>query len=254
MLLMGTEEEKALEIAKRIIEKVRVNFMGEKEMTLSFGVATLNSEQSHVKKVISDAEDMLGRNKMFIEGSIQNSMIVSMQRAILERDLETEEHTKRMASLVARFANFIGLERNEIETLQLLATLHDIGKIGIPDKILLKKGSLTKKEWETMKRHSEMGHHIVTAVKTLSHIGEYILHHHEKWDGTGYPDGIEGEEIPMLCRILSIVDAYDVMTHERPYKKAFTKDDAIAEIERCSGTQFDPEIAEKFVLFIISND
>ena len=155
-----------------------------------------------------------------------------------------------MMLMAKEFAEFIGMDEDQKNTLMLLATLHDIGKIGMPDKILLKKGKLTKAQWETMKKHCEIGRNIVGGISTFNHIGDYILHHHEKWDGTGYPDGLSGEDIPKICRALSIIDAYDVMTHERPYKEAFSHEDAVKEIKRCSGSQFDPDLADLFMQFI----
>ena len=138
------------------------------------------------------------------------------------------------------------MSRDELDELCLLSVLHDIGKIGITDKILLKPAKLSDDEWKEMKKHSEIGYHIAAASNELSSIAEYILSHHERWDGNGYPQGLKGSEIPKLSRIIAVIDTYDVITHERPYKKVMSRNDALTEIKRCSGTQFAPDIAEAF--------
>ena len=141
----------------------------------------------------------------------------------------------------------LGLTPNELGDLQLLSKLHDIGKIGIDDRILNKPGKLSEEEWQLMKQHPEIGRKIAMSTPQLEHIAEYILCHHERWDGAGYPMGLKGQEIPVLSRILSIADAIDAMTEDRVYRKAMTYEAAIREIERNAGTQFDPEITRLFV-------
>jgi HD-GYP domain-containing protein (c-di-GMP phosphodiesterase class II) len=145
----------------------------------------------------------------------------------------------------------LGLSEERLNDLQLLARFHDLGKVGIPDSILFKPGPLTREEFQEMKRHCEIGHRIALSLTDLAPIADFILKHHEHWDGRGYPLGLSGEDIPLECRILSIVDAYDTMTSERPYKGSVSHEDAIAELKRCAGTQFDPELVERFVALMI---
>jgi len=131
--------------------------------------------------------------------------------------------------------------------MRLLAQFHDIGKVGIPDRILFKPGPLTPQEIEEMRKHCEIGHRIALSAPDLVPIADWILKHHEWWNGQGYPLGLKGEEIPLECRILSIVDAYDAMTNNRPYRKALPHQVAMEELIKCSGTQFEPHLVQELV-------
>jgi HD-GYP domain-containing protein (c-di-GMP phosphodiesterase class II) len=144
-------------------------------------------------------------------------------------------------------AQAAGLGDGDREDLPLLVALHDIGKIVIPVDILNKRGPLAAEEWETVKKHTEIGYRIANSTPQLSSIAEAILAHHERWDGTGYPAGLAGEAIPLLARIIAIVDAYDVMTNGRPYKDACNPTAALAELEKMAGKQFDPDLVQRFV-------
>jgi HD-GYP domain-containing protein (c-di-GMP phosphodiesterase class II) len=139
------------------------------------------------------------------------------------------------------------LSAKELDGLSLLAVLHDIGKVGIRESVLQKPGPLTPEEWEEMKKHPEIGYRITQNIPELAAVAEYILYHHERWDGKGYPRGLKGEEIPLLCRILAVADAYDAMTSDRTYRKAMSREEAIAEIKRNAGTQFDPIVADNLI-------
>ena len=152
-----------------------------------------------------------------------------------------------MAELSNKVGKMIGMKGYEIENLKLLSLLHDIGKTGIPDSILLKPGKLDQKEMSIMKRHCEIGFRIASTLHELLPIADGILSHHERWDGTGYPRGLKAKEIPLLSRIVSVLDTYDAMTNNRPYRKALSVQEAIDEIRRCSGTQFDPYIVDIFI-------
>jgi len=160
---------------------------------------------------------------------------------------ETEEHSRRMQDMAYTIGKTLDLSNSELDNLKRLAVLHDIGKIAIPTYILDKPGRLTTEEWVIIKKHTDIGHRIAISSPDIAPIAKGILHHHERWDGTGYPMGIKGEEIPLIARIVSIADAYDVMTNGRPYQKAVSQEEVWAEIERCAGSQFDPYLVGKAI-------
>jgi len=172
--------------------------------------------------------------------------VVSLANAIDARDSYTGDHSQRMAEMASRVCRRMGLSEDDIESIHWAAILHDIGKIGIPDRILNKKGALTKKEWATMKEHPAIGAQIVAPVKYLAPVAPIIQSHHEKFDGSGYPAGLEGQDIPLLSRILAVVDAYVAIRDERVYSKSHTHKQAVAEIRRSSGTHFDPQVVDIF--------
>lgn len=202
----------------------------------------INSEE-----VMNLSEERMYRSKLTEVKSSRNGTIMSLERTLYEKHSETEEHTQRIKELSGKLGKKINLSQDKLNELELLSLLHDIGKIGIPEHILMKPGKLTDEEWEIMKSHTEIGYRIAKATPELSHVANEILCHHEKVDGTGYPQGLKGEEIPVLSRIISIVDSFDVMTHKRVYKDASSINYAIEELKRCSGTQFDPLMVDKFI-------
>jgi putative nucleotidyltransferase with HDIG domain len=179
--------------------------------------------------------------------------VISLANAMDARDTYTGDHSQRMAELAFRMGEAMRLPPEETEMLHWAAILHDIGKIGVPDEILNKQGPLTKEEWVIMKEHPVIGAQIVEPVKYLSAVSPLIRSHHEKYDGTGYPYGLQGEDIPLGSRILAVVDAYVAIRDERVYSKSHTHEEAIAELRRFSGTQFDPKIVDVFCNLVSSH-
>ena len=170
--------------------------------------------------------------------------LLCLARAAEYRDDSTGQHVKRVGELSARIAYELGIESDLAEKIRLAAQLHDVGKIGIPDAILLKPGKYDDAEFQEMKRHTVMGHTIIGECTSplLVLARQIALHHHENWDGTGYPSGLSRKEIPITCRIVAAADMYDALTHERPYKKAWTRGEALEEIRSQSGKRLDPEV------------
>ena len=173
--------------------------------------------------------------------------VTSLALAIDAKDHYTQGHSQKVSAYAAMIAQALGMSQGDVEEIRLAALLHDIGKVGIPEIILNKSGPLDASEWETMKTHTDLGAKILEPLQAMSEIRKMVRHHHEFYDGTGYPDKLEGENIPHGARVIAIADAYDTITSERTYKKARTPEDAFAELERCSENQFDPEIVRVFV-------
>ena len=167
--------------------------------------------------------------------------------ALDSEDKYTRGHSMRVTLYSILLAKELGVSQTDIEKLEIASLLHDIGKVGISEEILQKPTGLTDEEYEIMKTHSENAEKIITGIKKLENIIPIVRHHHERWDGRGYPDKLQGEEIPFFARIVALADTYDAMTSTRPYRKALSHDEAIKEIKKCAGTQFDPILAEKFV-------
>ncbi|MDF2531667.1 MAG: hypothetical protein K0Q65_1248 [Clostridia bacterium] len=220
--------------------------------SVALGLAIKANTAEDIRKVYKLAEDRMYNNKLVESKSIRSSIISSLKKTLEERTHETEAHAQRLKELSTEIGKIMDLYDNELDELSLLAMLHDIGKIAIPDYILGKPAKLNEDEWKIMKSHCEIGYRIAVASPELAHIANLILSHHERWDGTGYPQELKGEEIPLLSRIIAVVDAYDAMTSDRPYHAAIPSKAALKELERCSGTQFDPFIVEKFIE-VISN-
>ena len=188
------------------------------------------------------------RSKKLMDGSsMHSSLLDSFAQTLMEEDSTTEAHVKRTKDMGELLGMRLGLTDIQLSNLSLLCLLHDVGKLGIPLEILNKPGKLNDAEWDVMKSHVEKGYRIAKASKELEGIADFILHHHEAWNGRGYPDGLKEESIPILSRIIAVVDSYDAMTNDRPYHKAVSEWEAREELRRCSGTQFDPTIVNAYL-------
>lgn len=216
-------------------------------LSISLGFAVSDEIPADLDKVFKEADNNMYRTKLHHSQSARSAIVQTLMKALEARDFVTEGHVDRLQNLVAAVGSTLGLPERSIGDLRLLAQFHDIGKVGIPDRILFKKGPLTAKEFAEMKQHSEIGHRIALSAPDLVPIADWVLKHHEWWNGKGYPLGLKGEEIPLECRILAIADAYDAMTNDRPYRKAMSSSRAIAELKKCAGTQFDPHLVMMFV-------
>ena len=216
-------------------------------LSISLGSAIRRNDREEIAKTINMAEEVMYTQKMLDIRSYRSAILESFRRTLFEKSHETEEHANRLMQLGKHMGVSMNLSQTSLQELELLALLHDIGKIGVPDSILNKPGKLDEGEWVIMKRHAEIGCRITQSVPEFVRISEYILSHHERWDGNGYPRGMKGEDIPVLSRILSIVDSYDAMTSERAYRRPMTQEEAIQELMKNAGTQFDPDLVQLFI-------
>jgi diguanylate cyclase (GGDEF)-like protein/PAS domain S-box-containing protein len=216
-------------------------------LSVSLGFATSEDGRISINDLYKEADNNMYREKLHRSKSARSAIVQTLMKALEARDFITEGHADRLSRLIEGVAVKIGLPERNVADLRLLAQFHDIGKVGIPDRILFKKGTLTYEEFAEMRRHSEIGHRIALSAPDLAPIADWILKHHEWYDGTGYPLGLKGAEIPLECRILAIADAYDAMTNDRPYRRALDHEEALAELKKCAGTQFDPALVDKFV-------
>ena len=220
------------------------------ERSIQYAVCEAEEDFTNPSTLVDDAMHGLLVKKLLDSGSNHSQTLTSLVRALQECDSDTEAHVQRTQNMGRELGKRIGLSDCEQSDLSLLCLLHDIGKIGIPLDILNKPFKLTPDEWTLIRSHVEKGYQIAKSSDKLSYIAEMILHHHERWDGKGYPDGLSRESIPLLSRIISVVDAFDAMTNDRPYHKAISINAALEEIRRCAGTQFDPFISSEFIRMI----
>jgi len=251
ILLPQTSEIHVNLVMNRINAKIKNMFESNNTSTimpslaLGYGIKTQSDE--NIYEIIRIAETNMYKRKMLTSSSVYSSIISSMKTALYERSNETEEHSRRLFKTCTRVAERYNISENDLSDLELFCMLHDIGKIGISDDILNKKGKLSKAEWEEMKKHPEIGYRIAHSSKELMGVANYILSHHEKFDGTGYPRNLASYDIPLLSRILAVSDAFDAMTHDRVYKAKISEEDAFIELQKYAGTQFDPEIVRIFL-------
>ena len=216
-------------------------------ISLSAGSAFRSDKRVSMRELFREADNKMYRGKLHRSQSTRSAIVQTVMSLLEARDFITEGHADRLQEMLIRLARAAGLPESRMTDLRLLAQFHDIGKVGIPDRILLKPGALEPDEVVEMRRHCEIGHRIAQSSPDLLPVADWVLKHQEWWNGEGYPLGLSGERIPVECRILSIADAYDAMTSDRPYRKAMSHAAAVAELRRCSGTQFDPNLVELFI-------
>lgn len=254
ILLPSTTSEQAHNFCERIKkachqDKIEPVYL---RPNISLGHTTQEGEYKDINSLLKEADRNMYQDKLFNGKSREKHFLEAFRIILAERDPHTSDHAQRLQELALSLGKRVGLTEYQLGNLKLLALLHDMGKIGIPDSILFKTYILTHSEWKKMREHPRIGYRMAKNIPDFSPIAQEILYHHEYWDGTGYPDGLKGEKIPLLSRIISIIDTYDVMQSRRPYKGPISKTEAIKEIKRCAGTQFDPQLVEIFLK--IEND
>ena len=247
MALPRTDEvytEKLLAKINKICENMKLDSA---IVSLASGFATRTSNDLPIEATKREAENAMYSDKMKRGKNVRMATIETVLRNINTKFDYEQMHTERVAQLSELVAMRMKLDEKATEDLKVAANLHDIGKIAVDPAVLRKPGKLDASEQRAMEQHSEIGYQILKSVDEYVHIANFVLHHHERWDGTGYPHGLAGEDIPLFSRIICVVDAFEAMTSQRNYQVRRNANEAIAELERCAGTQFDPRVVEAFV-------
>lgn len=249
LLLPGADRDTADVVYRRIRHRMQdYNKQAVRvPLSLSLGFAARQHLGQSLHELFKEADSSMYREKLHHSRSARSAIVKTVMTLLEARDFITEGHAERMQDLSAALAHQLGLSELRISDIRLFAQFHDIGKVGIADQILFKPGPLTKEEKREMERHAEIGYRIAQSSPELIPIADWILKHHEWWNGKGYPLGLHGAEIPLECRILAIIDAYDAMTSDRPYRKAMSHDCAMAELKQNAGIQFDPALVRIFL-------
>jgi diguanylate cyclase (GGDEF)-like protein len=262
IVMAGTDLAGAHDCCERLIRELDANEIpGAGQVSVSAGIAAYSGGQT-LGDLLAAAAAGLDRARAMggaraavrleagageIATPAQAAVIEALANTLLERDRYTGEHSESVVELARGVARQLGIADSEIEVVAAAALLHDIGKVAIPDAVLNKPGQLTEAEWELMKEHPVIGERILGAVPGMGSIAKIVRHEHEHWNGAGYPDNLSGEAIPIGSRIILACDAYSAITTDRPYRSARSHSDAIAELARCAGTQFDPKVTEALI-------
>lgn len=247
VLLPNTTSAEAEQLITRIKNAAAKEEVGSINLSISFGYSTKNSLEENTEDIVKAAEDQMYRVKLYESPSMRGRTINTIISTLNEKNKREEQHSQRVSELCELMGNALQLTEADAKELTSAGLLHDIGKIAMDDSILNKPGELTDSEWEEIKRHPEVGYRILSTVNHMSQMAEYVLAHHERWDGGGYPKGLRGTEIPLQARVIQILDAYESMTSDRSYRSTLTEEEAIIELRQNAGTQFDPELVDIFL-------
>lgn len=247
ILLPKTSSEEAERFLNRINAVITQEKINSMSVSVSYGWETKRETEEDLSSIFKKAEDYMYRRKLSESTSMRYKTIEVIIKTLYEKNEREEKHSIRVSELCTQIALALDLNTININELRTVGLMHDIGKIAIDDKILDKSGTLSDSEWLEVKRHPEIGYRILSSLNEYAPLAEYVLAHHERWDGKGYPKGLKGEDIPWQSRIIAVADAYDAMTSHRPYRQALSRGTAIEIIKTNAGTYFDPKITKVFV-------
>lgn len=247
------------ESGEKITERIRLNIERYNDgdplvpMAVSIGLATTEDPVSTADELIRKADELMYRNKVYRSSTSKNKVLEKLINILDQKDNYCDGHIARMEHYCLKLGKAVKLNEKQMADLLLLVKLHDLGKVTISDQILNKPGRLDDQEWDLIKQHSEKGFRIARSSPEISTVADLILKHHEYWNGSGYPLGLEGEEIPIVCRVFAIVDAYDSMTNHRPYAAVKSREEALEELKETAGKRYDPNLVEEFIALIKRN-
>lgn len=239
------------EALRQAVTRVSINNV---QLSLAIGYATKNDVSDSIDEVLKRAENDMYAHKISEGSSVRNRAIQAILGTLTDKYEKEKIHSERVSRICAAIGRALALRADDQKELEMAGLYHDIGKIAIPDVLLNKPGKLTPEEFETMKKHTEVGYQILRAADEYSDLAESALSHQERWDGTGYPRGLAGNAIPLFPRIISVADAYEAMTSDRPYRKAMSRDEAVLQMRLGKGRQFDPELVELFLDVVLPRE
>lgn len=246
ILLPQTSEVEAELIVRRIHEATENEDIDGVPISISIGWSTKTSMDQSVRETFVSAEDVMYRNKLTESQSVRNQTIQVILKTLNEKNEREKIHSDKVSLISRQIGEFMDLDHERLQEIEIAGLMHDIGKIAINENLLNKVGALSESEYDAIKKHPEIGYQILKSVDAYTSLAEYVLSHHERWDGNGYPRGLKHEEIPLISRIISIADTYEAMTSDRSYRKAMSAEMALDEIKRHAGKQFDPKLVEVF--------
>lgn len=247
ILLKGKNEEDGERLTREIKAEIAQIRLGALDVSVSFGYGTKYHPEDCLAEVIKSAEDAMYSRKTYESPGVRGKTIEAIVTTLHEKNKREEEHSRRVSELCEKIGRAMDLPEDDVKQLRMVGLLHDIGKIGIPETVLNKEGALAPEERLEIQKHPEIGYRILSTVNSFSELAEYVLAHHERIDGKGYPKGLAGDEIPLKACIIGVADAYDAMISYRTYRKSMTMEEAIAELTQCSGTQFHPECVQALI-------
>lgn len=253
VLLPKTNTYEAAQIANQIKELASEVMAASIELSISYGYETKTTENQSIVEIISNAENHMHQHKLYERSSMRSKTIDLIMNTLFEKSSREAAHSNRVSGICQSIASKMNFNKDEINQLKIAGLIHDIGKIGVDEKVLNKPGRLSIDERRDIERHPEIGWRLLSSTNEFSELARFILNHHEKWDGSGYPNGLKGDAIPLEARIICVADSYDAMTSDRSYRKGLSKEEAIFELKRCSGTQFDTEIVNVFVNLVLQD-
>ena len=252
VLLPNTGVRESTKIAKNIKELASNEKVENIELSISYGYDTKTRTTQSMVDVIANAENHMYKQKLYERSSLRSKTIDLIMSALFEKSNRELLHSKRVSAIGKAIADKMNLDKEMINKIGIAGLIHDIGKIGIDEKILNKDGWLDPDERETIEKHPEIGWRLLSATNEFAELSKLVLTHHEKWDGSGYPNGLKSNAIPLEARILMVADAYDAMTNERSYRKALSVEEAVQELKICSGTHFDPTVVNVFIYQVLT--
>ena len=252
ILMPRADSIEAAVLVERLHRAFGLSRLGSVELSVSFGWATRHRLEESSEEIFKRAEDRMYKQKLFEGPSMRNRTIGAIIHTLHEKNRREEQHSQRVSELCRLLGSLLELGESRQSELASIGLLHDIGKVAIDEQILNKPGALSPEELAEIRRHPEIGYRILSSVSDMADMAEVVLSHHERWDGTGYPRGLAGEEIPLYSRIILVADAFDAMTSQRAYRAPLSRGMVLQELRNNAGTQFDPRVVEKFLSYLES--